>query len=259
LRRILVVTLALGVLAAAAVAAYAASSPDQSTITFSSKKAGTKSKPVPIGWNLSITGSPGPNGERPAISNEFTIKIYGMTVNEKNFPSCSLKTIANAKSDTECPKKALVASGTLEALLGSANDFSAMGEACDPLLDVWNSGQGKLTYYFVTTPTRVCLGGVIKTGDTPPYPGTYSQQGKYFVSVVKVPASINYPVAGLVGSLQQENLAFKTQSTRVHGKTVLSQTSIACKGSKRPYSVTVVYATPSGGSHTEVISKSAPC
>ncbi len=262
MRRILVVTLALAVLGGAAAAYAATNSPDQATITFNSKKAGSKQNPNPISWNLNITGSPGPGGQRPAISNEFTIKIYGMTVNEKNFPTCSATQIANAHGagDTVCPKKALVATGSIQALLGPSGNATDPGTSCDPVLDVWNSGQGKLTYFFVTTPTHMCLNGALTTGGTPPYPGTYSQQGKYFVSVVKVPSTINYPVGGLVGSLQSETLAFKSQSTQVHGKKVLSQASVACLNGKRPYSVIINWAPISGGaSQTETISKKAPC
>lgn len=257
MRRILVVTLALTVLGVAG-AAYAAGGPYTGSLAFNTKKAGTKAKPVPIGFDLNIAGS-GAAGQRPPVTLQFTVKIYGLRLNGKNFPTCSLSKIAAAHNDTVCPKKALMATGSIQALLGSSTDFSAAGQSCDPVLDVWNSGQGKMTYFFVTTPTHQCLGGALTTGSTPPYPGTYTQSGNYLVTNVRIPQYIDYPVPGLVGSLQSEQLTFKSQSTKVHGKTVISQASVGCTKGKRPYSITVSYSTPTGGTSSQTIAGLAGC
>ena len=61
-------------------------------------------------------------------------------------------------------------------------------------------------------------------------------QGKWFVSDVPVPSYIDYPLQGLVGSLQNEYLDFTSQTRKLHGKTVVSQASIGCLKGKRPYS-----------------------
>jgi hypothetical protein len=258
LRRIAVIASALIVLGVSA-AAYAATQPYTGSLTFTSKKAGTAKKPAPIGFMLKVK-STAPVGTRPPVQLDIKIKMYGLRVDGKDFPTCSLNKIATAHNDTVCPKKALIATGYIQSLLGDATNFSSAGAACDPLLDVWNSGQGKMTYFFLTDATHVCAGG-LKTGSTPPYPGTYKVSGKYFISDVKVPKYIDYPLPGLVGSLQYEQLKFTTQTAKVKGKTVVSQSSVACLKNKRPYSIitTTTGGSEGSGNHVNTISASAPC
>ncbi len=258
MRRLLVVGTALAVLGSAT-AAFAASSLYTGSISFPSRKAGTTKRPAPTGFQLQLTSTQ--TSGRPPIQLDIKIRIYGLTVNGKNFPTCSLNKIAAAHNDNVCPKGSEVATGYIHSLLGSSTDFSKPGANCDPGLDVWNSGQGKLTYFFYTNAVHVCLGGALKTGATPPYPGTYQMQGKYFVSNVTVPRYIDYPVTGLVGSLQYEQLKFTTESKRVGRKTVYSMASVGCQKAKRPYSITTTTTDPTVGPQntTQTISKSAGC
>ena len=54
----------------------------------------------------------------------------------------------------------MVATGAITAAVGPATSFTAAAAACDPLLHVWNGGQGKLTFFFVDqAPSHECLGG----------------------------------------------------------------------------------------------------
>lgn len=259
MRRILVIAAALCVLVATT-AALAATPPYTASITFSNHKAGTAKKPASVAFTQ-VVKTTTPSGSRPPVQLEVKLKIYGLTMDGKDFPTCSLSQIAGAHNDTVCPKKALIASGYIQSLLGSSSDFSAAGANCDPRLDVWNSGQGKETYFFVTDATHACLGGALKTGSTPPYPGTYKQSGKYFIGDVKVPKYIDYPTQGLVGSLQYEHLVFTSQTEKVNGKTRVSQASVGCLKGKRPYSVTTVSTGGSEGTQnvTSTVAGSAPC
>jgi hypothetical protein len=191
----------------------------------------------------------------------ISTKIYGLIEDGKDFPTCSLTKIANAKNDSVCPKGAEVATGWITAALGSATDFKAAAAACDPQLDVWNSGQGKLTFFFVDTPTHQCLGGALKTGSTGPYPATYKRVGNYLQFTVATPNYINYPLPGLVGSLESEHLKYLKQTRKVHGKTVAITSSIGCQGKKRPYSATFSSTLPPVGpaTETDTISDAGPC
>jgi hypothetical protein len=128
-------------------------------------------------------------------------------------------------------------------------------------LDVWNSGQGKLTFFFVETPAHQCLGGALKTGATGPYPATYKQVGKYLELDVPIPRYIDYPVSGLVGSLESEHLTFLKLTRQVHGKTVAATSSIGCQGHTRPYSATFTSMLPTSGpaQETHTVSASAAC
>jgi hypothetical protein len=260
LRRAAAIVTALIVIGGAS-AAYAATQPYTGGLVFGSKRAGTPAKPVPMPFKLSVKTTT-PAGTRPPVQLDIKVRIYGLKLDGKDFPTCSLNRIASAHNDTVCPKGAEVATGYIHSTLGSSTDFSQAGAACNPALDVWNSGQGKLTYFFVTnTTTHACLGGALKTGSTPPYPGTYKEQGKYFVSDVPVPKYIDYPLQGLVGSLQYEQLHFTSQTITRKGRTLISQASIGCLNNRRPYSIITTVTGGSAGSAHQVntISKTAPC
>jgi hypothetical protein len=263
LKRLVAVATALGVLVAAG-AAYAAINTYTAKLTFTSKKAGTAAKPAPIGFTQGYTAS-GTNGNRTAVLLDVTTKVYGLKVDGKDFPKCTVKTIGAAHTDAGCPKGAAVAKGYITAQVGSSINFTAAAAACDPLLDVWNAGQGKLAYFFVDTTSHACLGGALKTGDVGPYGGTYKTQGKWLVMDTPVPGYVGFPLPGTAGSLATEHLVWTSATIKVKGKPVTSIASIGCQGKKRPYSETfkAILPTPGTGvggtSETDTVSGSAPC
>jgi hypothetical protein len=254
LRRIAVIATAT-VLVAASGAAYAATTgPFANSVSGVTKKRGTPTKPVSTGWTLNLTAQPSGN-LRPPILLDVKTKIYGLKVDGKNFATCSFATIEAAHNDDVCPKKALVATGYIHALLGDSTDFTQTGAACDPGLDVWNSGQGKATYFFYTNNAYQCLGGALKTGATPPYAGTYKMVGKYFESDTPIPTAINYPVQGLVGSLEYEHLVFNTQTKGGH----ISTESVGCVKGKRPWAVTTTTTRPGSPTVVATVKGADPC
>ena len=259
MRRIALIAVAVGMLVAAS-AAYAATQINtySAKMSFTSKGAGTASKPKPIGYTENLTAK-GTGGNRTAILEDITTKIYGLTADQKDFPTCSLTSIANAKSDTGCPKGALVASGWITAQVGSPTNFKATAAPCDPALDVWNSGAGKLTYFFVDTPAHNCNALGLKTGSTGPYPATVKKAGKFLVVDVPIPSFINRPL-GLAGSLMTEHLVWTHQAKK--GKQ--SMASVACQGNKRPWAVTFKANLPGptgtgGVTQSKTVSGSAAC
>ena len=257
MRRIALIAVAVGMLVAAG-AAYAASQINDYTATlkFSPTKAGTASKPVPISYTQDYKAD-GTNGNRTAVLLDIKTKIYGVKADGKDFPTCSASAIAKAGNDTVCPKGARFATGDIVAALGPKNNFQTPGTPCTPQLDVWNSGQGKLTFFFVDTATHPCIG--LKTGTVPPYPGTYKMQGKYLVIDVPVPSYVSFP-AGLAGSLQKEHLVWAKMSKKVKGKTVAATAAVGCQGKKRPYSVTFKATLPTTGqTQTSTVNATGPC
>ncbi|MGH2857592.1 MAG: hypothetical protein ACRDMJ_08905 [Solirubrobacteraceae bacterium] len=249
-----------GVIAAlsAVTVAYAATGSYSGQITFKPGRSGTVAKPLPAGFTLRLRAAE-KAGTRPPVQLDVKVKIYGLAENGRDFPTCTLARIAAAHSDAMCPKGAEVASGTLDATLGSSQNFAEAGAACDPRLDVWNGGQGKQVYFFVTDARHQCLGGALKTGGTPPYLGIYKRVGSYLVSNVAVPRSIDYPLTGLAGSMQSEQLVFGSQSVARHGRRIRSLSSFACLKGKRPFSVTTTYTSPTAGTHSQTISGSGRC
>jgi hypothetical protein len=267
LRRIVLIATALTALVAAGVV-YAATSPINTyTGTIKAPKVkGTPSKPVPTTYTQDIKAT-GTNGNRTAVILDIKTKIYGLKESGATGKglTCSPEQIAAAhgKGDVGCPKASMVASGFITAVVGSPSDFKATGAPCDPLLHVYNNGPGKLTFFFVDqAPNHLCLNGAVPTGSTPPYPGTYKQQGKFLLVDVPVPHAVSFP-AGLAGSLVTEHLVWKKMSFKVKGKSVPSVASIGCKGSKRPYSTTFQATLPApsgtGTPQNDTVSGSTGC
>lgn len=259
MKRIILIATAATMLFAATVA-FAATTPIskyKATYSFSPSKSGTKKKPQKVSFTQKITVTPGIAGSRAGILHNIKQTLYGLKVDGKHFPTCTTTKIDTAKTDAGCPKGALVATGSIKAVLGSGSSLSSPVLAtCDPLLHVWNAGQGKLAFFFIDTPTgtaHACAG--LKTGDVAPYPATYKQSGKNLVVNVPIPQYVDYPAPNVVGSLQSENLKWKGTSSKGH----ISIASVACKGKKRPYSTSFTASNVSGPSQVATVKGSASC
>ena len=247
MRRIVVVATALAVLIAAA-SAYAASGGLNSytaSLKFSPNKASAA-----LGFTQKYVAG-GTAGNRTAPLTDIKTVIYGLKSDGKDFPTCSAGKIAAAGNDSGCPKGALVASGAITATLGPQADQSATAPSqlpCNPLLHVWNAGQGKVVYFFVTQGSHTCAAGAITTGGVAPFSGTVKTVGKNLVMNTPIPAYVSFPLSGVEGSLTSETLNWKNLSTKLkNGKTAHAISSVACKGGKRPYSVTFTAETGPGG------------
>lgn len=266
MKKIVLIAAALGVLVAAGTA-YAALNTYSATLKFSTKSAGTPAKPKPLGYTQDIKASNTITGNRTAVLTDILTKIYGLKADGKDFPQCSSNKIANAGNDTKCPKGALVATGAITASVGPTSNFAAgAGAPCDPLLHVWNSGQGKLTFFFVDQgPNHLCLNGNLTTGKVGPYPATYKNQGKYLVVDVPVPHYVSFPAPGAAGSLETEHLSWLKLTKTVKGKTVAATASVGCLKGKRPYTTTFTANIPDpttgapGPSEVKTVKGSAPC
>ena len=265
LRRIVVIATALAVLVAA-VSAYAATgglNTYHAKLTFSPNTAGKASAPATLAFTQ-VYHADGNNGNRTAPLTDIKTVIYGLKPDGKDFPTCSLAKIAAAKSDTGCPKGALVATGSIMATLGPENDQSASNpnqQPCNPLLHAWNGGQGKIVFFFVDqAPHHLCFGGAIPTGFVGPFLGTAKVVGKNLVQDTPIPASVSFPLSGTEGSLTFEKLTWKNLTKKLkNGKTVAFYQSVACKNGKRPYSVTFTAGIPGSPSESQPVSGTQKC
>jgi hypothetical protein len=258
LRRTLLIATTAAVLLIGAASAYAAINTYTAKVTVSPAKPGTKAKPVPIGYTEDLAAT-GTNGNRTALLEDIKTTLSGTKLTLKGVPTCSLSSIAAAKNDTACPKGALLATGYIHAVVGSATDFTAAASPCNPGLDVWNSGGGKLTYFFVDTAAHNCDALGLKTGSTPPYPATYKQQGSQVAVDTPIPAFVNRPL-GLAGSLEVEHLKWFNLKTKVNGKNVGVLQSVGCTAGQRNYAVSFTANLPTTNTtETKVVPGKAPC
>jgi hypothetical protein len=230
--RRIIIGLTAAALLVMATAALAAANHYTASISFSPGKAGSAKHPVPTGMVQNLAATPLLPNKRAAPLTDITTSTYGLksTVTSKT-PKCTGAQITVAHDDNTCPKGALVATGRVHSLLGPSNLLDNNPKditICNPYLDVWNGGPGKLVFFFVTHSALDC--GGLKTGSTAPYFGKVTEVGKTMVVDVSLPADISTSVANIpnyYGSLIQETLTYKKGF----------QSSIACKSGKRPYSV----------------------
>jgi hypothetical protein len=250
LRKTLVIVATAAVALIAAASAFAAINTYGAKMKFSPSKAGTSKKPAAAGYTQDLKAA-GTNGNRTALIDNITTTIYGYKATTKGLPTCSVAQISTAKSDTACPKGAMLATGYITAVIGSPTNFTPTdptANPCDPLLHVWNAGTtGKkinLAFFFVdNTTNHQCLNGAITTGAVPAYPATLQQKGKNLVTDVPIPSFVNRPV-GLAGSLETEHLKWFNAKTKVKGKKVPVLASVGCKNGKRPWSVKYTATLP---------------
>jgi hypothetical protein len=263
-RRTIIIGTAIAVLVGAS-AAFAASGFNAYTakFTFTSTKAGSAKSPVPVGFTQVYTAK-GLNGNRAAPLTDLKTSIYGVVSNAKKFPTCSLLTIQNNKNDNVCNPKAEVATGFVRSLLGPGDDGSPNAVdpktgkpavvKCNPGLDVWNAGGGKLVFFFTAKSALQC--GGLETGSTAPFYGHTSKSGKYLVLDVPQPNFVSTKVAGVpnfYSSLLFENLVWK--------KGFIA--SVACSHGKRPYSQTFkaqnYVGAVGGATQSKTVTASAKC
>jgi hypothetical protein len=202
---------------------------------------------VSIGYTETLLASNATAGLVAAPLVDIKTTISNARSNLKDFKTCSLNTIDSPpRFNAACPKGSLVATGTVNALLGGPS-LTPPGTQCNPDLAVYNAGGGK-EWYFFTTKTAIQCGG-LTTGSTQPYPGKVTQQGKNLVIDVPLPSFVSTAVAGhqgLYGSLTKETLKVSPMTTNVNGKTVGATEAIGCTAGKRNWSVAFT-AVPGAG------------
>jgi hypothetical protein len=261
LRRFIIIGTAVAALSVAAVAYAATLNNYTAKVSFTSSKAGSPAKPVPMGFTETLGASNATAGKVAAPLVDIKTTVYGLVSNLKPFKTCSMTTILAApKFNAACPKGSEVATGSVQAELGGPTLDQTKASACDPGLTVYNAGGGKEWYFFTAVGTQC---GTLHTGSTPPYPGTVKQSGKNLVLDVPLPPFVSTEVAhvpNLYGSLIHEVVNIKPLTAKVKGKTVYSQASVACKGGQRPWSIEfTAVATATSPKVSKTVSGSSKC
>ncbi|HUO72414.1 MAG TPA: hypothetical protein VMU39_16725 [Solirubrobacteraceae bacterium] len=261
MRRKIIILTALCTLFGASAAYAALNNNYKGTTQTFTKGVGTKAKPVGIGFTQTLVAQNTDLTKAAAVLTNITTKIYGLVADGKDFPTCDPNKMVTLKSDSFCKPKSKFAHGSVNSLLGDPTLLLTSRTKCNPGLDVFNGGQGKVWFFFTTSSPLDCAS--LKTGDTAPYKATVSQQKGYEIINVPLPADISTKVANhadFYGSLIKEQLNWFKVSTKVKGKTVYNNASIGCLKGKRPWSITYT-ATPDGGltHETQTITGSAPC
>jgi hypothetical protein len=229
------------------------------SLTFKSSKPGTPSKPSPASFVELFHVANVTAGLDAAPVTDIKLKMYGLRVDFKDFPTCSLAFVT-AHLGVGCPSKSLVASGPVTALLGPTN---LMGNAsntisCNPLLNAWNAGGGKVVEFLLITATHLCPG--LQTGSAAPYEVTFKQAGNWLLQDAPLPPDVSTQAGNLplYSSILTDNLTWLKVTTKVKGKPVAFLSSIGCMKGKRPYSMAFT-ATKGGAPETFQLSRTGTC
>ncbi len=258
-RKVIIITALCALAGATAAYAAGANTYAGTNMTFS-KGAGSKSKPVGVSFKQTLQAKNTDPTKAAAVLVHIRVKMYGLVSNSKSFPTCSNTKMLALKSDSFCPKASKFATGLVHSLLGDPTLALSNRVKCNPNLDVFNAGKGKLWFFFTTHSAIQCAG--LTTGQTAPYPGTISQQGKYQVTDIPLPADISTRVANqpnFYGSLITETLNWAKVSTKVKGKTIYNNVSVGCLKGKRPWSVTYTATTNGTDKQTSTVTGSSKC
>ena len=256
-RKITAITLVCLLVGAAA--ALAANTYSGTTMTFS-KGSGSAKKPVAVGFKQTLTANNTDSTKAAEVLVNIKTSIYGLKSNGSKFPTCSASKMEAMKSDSFCPKKSKFAHGLVNSLLGNPSLDKSSRVKCNPNLDVFNAGKGKLWFFFTTSSALQCAG--LTTGATPPYPGTVKQQGKYEVTNVPLPPDVSTKVANqpnFYGSLIKETLNWYKVTTKVHGKTIGNNASVGCLHGKRPWTITFTSTTNGTNRSSSTVKGSSKC
>jgi hypothetical protein len=210
------------------------------TVTGKQNGAGTAAKPVEFGYVQKLAAKPvaGSTNAQADPLTDIKLSLPKVKVNYKGFPVCTAATIVKAGTDAGCPKGALVGTGPVTGALWSPSAPTVVGTPCDPVLDVWNAGGGKLTNFFKIPAGHQCAG--LTTGSVAPWTGTLKQSGTTLIldTPLPPPVSTNAGNLGLYSSLLAETITYPKLTAKVSGKTVPYLESVGCTAGKRTTTVT---------------------
>src|SRR4051812_11325613 len=141
---------------------------------------GTKKKPVAV--KLSFNYQVGEaSGQRPSPVKQYKITFAGLEVDQKGIPTCTATQLNNAQTDSSCPAKSLVGSGTVQNQVGSTADPTSKN-ACTLNLKIYNSTAGHNSLWL----TGTCVGTPVHNA----IDGQYVQSGINSTLQFTVPTSL---------------------------------------------------------------------
>ncbi len=199
-----------------------------------------------------------PSGDRPAPLTDIEYTIYGVKLDSDQLPVCTDAMIEqNPTSPTgNCPQGSLIGTGTIDSVLGPANDPSAAsGTPCHLHVNMFNGGPTTQVFYFWTQSGSECPG--FTTGTSAPFDGQISYSGSNAVVNLPLPPNISTQVLnqpGLYGSLTNESESY---SAIVDGKVYMA--NVGCQSGQRQWSITLTAQQYDGTSDTQTVTGSVGC
>ena len=213
------------------------------TASTSPTKAGTTKKPVPVGLKFGFT-TEDDAGRRPASLKSLSVKFNGLKFNTNNFKGCSAARIEQDKSDRNCPKGSLVATGYAKNRAGGINDRSQQALRCYLKVKLYNSRNSKAALFIEngqsTDNTREDYCPALGIATAIPVTLTKNKTGDTLRFTI--PVSLQNPAPGIQNSLVETQLNTPLKTKRVKGKRRGFMESIGgCRKGKRNIQVTFTH------------------
>ena len=146
-----------------------------------------------------------------------------------------------------CPQGSLVGGGSLQFSIPGPPSSGGQ-TTCNKTLRLYNAGQGKLTFDYLTGPLSLCDSNAYY--QIAPIQGTILSSGRYLTITQPLPGvSSSLPTALIPEGFTYE-ITIDKQTTVIKGKNVGFTESVACKGHERPLSFE--YAFPKPGSFRSI-------
>lgn len=257
IRMAVIAATAIVALVVAGVAVAASLNSYTATVIAKQNGAGTAKNPVALGLVQKLGAKPANASPNAWPLTDITLTLPKVRFNTKGFPTCEAGKISSAGTDAGCPKHALIATGPVTAVLWSKS-APTRTIPCDPVLDVWNAGNGKVTDFFKIPAGHQCAG--LATGAVAPWSGSLKEKGSSMVydTPLPPPVSTNAGNLGLYSSLLKESITFNKLTTKVGSKMVPFFESVGCVKGKRPYTVAFT-ATDGSTRQTVKVNGSGKC
>jgi len=238
--------LAVAVIAVLGIAAVAYAQDGGNTYTVNggtTTRGGTAKKPKPAGLNFTFSLAAGDNV--PQVVQTYEIKVEGGKVNTDILPTCTPAKMDAAQTDSGCPAKAKIGSGTLTALVGNAGQPVSAATPCTLPFQIYNAGHNKAALWIKAGPPD-CIAAVAEA-----VPATWTKSGNTAGLKFTVPDGLRHQL-GLDLPVVKAAATIKKITGKLgkgkKAKKVGYLESIGCKDKKRDFSV--VFTTEDGQSKT---------
>jgi hypothetical protein len=240
------------VLAFATVAFAAVTNTYTVTASVSPTKAGSKSKPVPIGLHFNYQVGEAA-GQRPSVITGYSILFSGIATHGEDFPKCPAAQINATGDDSSCKtgasKGSEVGSGNVENIAGATNNPADQSQKCHLDLTLYNGGKGRLAIFLKGAPSPA---GPSDPKNCPLTIGTaidakYVKKGGGTALEFTVPPILGHPIANFDNAVVTVASSVKKLVSKKDGHGYFDSVG-GCKAGKRTISVT--FTPESGGPGT---------
>ena len=249
---------------ASAFAATGGSTPTQRASVLA-EQGGLRRRPRRRWASPRSTSPTAPTATAPAPLTDIKTTIYGLKSDGKDFPTCSMAKITTAGNDTVCPKGALVATGAITAILGRRrSDLQRAGPAAvrpAPRRLERRAGQARVLLRRPGHHPHVPRRRDQDRAASGRIPATYQAVGKNLVMDTPIPNVRVVPAHRGRGLAHERDAELEEPEHEAQERQDRAlRASVACKGGKRPYSVTFTAESgPGGAPQSETVTGTQKC